>query len=79
MALHKCIDRFRGKDAIPEVRDIFLDLIRGLNLVKAADCTRARPVSAYNGAVAKHPTHHPATDRAKCPEMSGEIGGARFN
>ena len=27
MALHKCIDRFRKKDAIPEVRDILLALI----------------------------------------------------
>ena len=27
MALHKCIDRFREKDAIPEPRDILLALI----------------------------------------------------
>ena len=27
MALHKCLDRFREKDALPEVRDILLALI----------------------------------------------------
>ena len=27
MALHKCIDRFREKDALPEVKDILLALI----------------------------------------------------